>query len=723
MPRDTEADKLIIDEANERFELIQSVDKDNRDNYKADLQFVYSPGKQWPDDVRETRQGWKELCLEFNQLKQFVSQVVNDQLQNRPGIRVHPAAGDASEEVAEIEQGMIRAIENDSKADDVYKNGFKLAVAGGRGWWRICSEYEDNDGFNQKLVIKPIQDSNTVYADTDYEQPDGSDRNYVFVTARFTKQEFLRKWPNKDPISWDQMPPYWEDGKDSIVVADYYRRVCKKRIIVLMTDGNKGFKDELPPEDQWPPGVSVQMEREVDDYSVEWYTIAGGQQILEQYDWPGTVIPVVCVPGEDMILDGKRIYQGLTRHARDAQSMLNFGMTQQATQLALSPRAPWVMAEGQQEGYENMWRDANQKNWSTLIYKPVTIDGNIATPPQRTQPAMVSDGWDRWCQNMIAMIKSTIGIYENSLGQKSQETSRVAIVAKEKQGDTATFNYVNNWHMAIALTGHILVECLPTFYDTERIVATIGPDDVKKMVAINQTAPNPEAPDDPLQAIKNNDITTGKYAVTVEAGPSYATKKQETAEALQGLVQSFPDVMKVAGDLVVKSLDIADADIIAERLKATMPPAVLQAEQAKQEGKAPPDPQLMAKLQEQQQHLDQAAQTMEEMHKRIQELESGSEAKLQAAQMDAQIKMQIATMEQETQERADQIKAASEIRRAELDAETTLKKVLIESETKENVARISAQKDLMVASMPAPESLTAETDQESDAENQEIANS
>src|SRR4030095_10469523 len=165
----------------------------------------------------------------------FVAQVVNDQLQNRPGIRVHPAAGDASDDVAEIEQGMIRHIEVDSKADDVYKNGFKLAVAGGRGWWRVCSEYEDNDGFNQKLVIKPIQDSNTVFADTDYEQPDGSDRSYVFVTARLTKQEFLRKWPNKDPISWDQMPQYWEDGKDTIVVADYYRRICKKRVIVLMT--------------------------------------------------------------------------------------------------------------------------------------------------------------------------------------------------------------------------------------------------------------------------------------------------------------------------------------------------------------------------------------------------------------------------------------------------------------------------------------------------------
>jgi hypothetical protein len=87
---------------------------------------------------------------------------------------------------------------------------------------------------------------------------------------------------------------------------------------------------------------------------------------------------------------------------------------------------------------------------------------------------MVSEGWDRWCQMMIGMIKSTIGMYEQSLGQKGNETSGRAITAREKQGDTATFNYVNNWHMAIALTGRIAVEVLPKFYDTQRIVATIG---------------------------------------------------------------------------------------------------------------------------------------------------------------------------------------------------------------------------------------------------------
>lgn len=713
MKPDAEMSKEILKEALDRFEIIHSTDNDNRQNYKADLAFVYSPGAQWPDDVRTRRTGWQELCLEFNQLKQFVAQVVNDQLQNRPGIRIHPGDGEASEDTAKIIQGMVRSIETDSNADDVYKNGFKLAVAGGRGWWRLVSEYESEDGFNQKLVIKPIQDSNTVFADNDYEQPDASDRRFVFVTTKLTKEEFLRQYPNAEPMSWDNLPAYWADGADTVVIADYYRRVCRKRTRVLMSDGAQGWLDEMPTP---PLGIVEQMRREVEQWSVEWYTLAGGQQVLEQHYWPGSIIPVIQCAGEDIILDGKRVFQGLTRHARDAQSMLNFGMTQQATQLALSPRAPWVMAEGQNENYEQMWRDANTKNWSTLIYKPVTVDGQLAPPPQRTQPAVISEGWDRWTQTMIGMIKSTIGMYEQSLGQKGNEVSGRAIVAREKQGDNATFNYVNNWHMAIALTGRAVVEVLPKFYDTERIVTTIGPDDTKKQVKINQAIVNPTN-DDPLGAIRSNDITRGRYAVTIDAGPSFATKRQETSEALQGLVQAFPEVMQVAGDLVVKSMDIADAEVIADRLKLALPPAVQQAEAAKAEGKTPPDPQLMAKMQEQQQHLDQAAQTMDAMHAKIQELESGVAAKVRAAEIDARLKAEQAQRDAQLEAlkakasaeqaiQAAQISASVDLEKAQIDSQTQIRKAIIDRATKLEIAEMQAGVDMAQAH------LTAQTAQE-----------
>lgn len=689
---DKDADTKILAEATDRFEKIQSDDKDNRDNYRADTLFVYSPGNQWPEEVRATRSDWKELCLEFNQLKQFVAQVVNDQRENRPGVRFHPASGDASKEVAEIMQGLTRSIENDSNAEAVYDNAFQSAVVGGRGAWRVCSEYADDSGFNQKLCIKPINDMLTVWADLNYQQPDGSDRNFIFVTERFTKEEFMRKWPNAEEVSWDTLDACWSGAEDSIIVADYYRRTCTYRTLVQMSDGAVGYKDEMPTP---PDGVTEVKSREVEDYKVEWFTLAGGQQILDRYDWPGPIIPVVIIPGEDMILDGKRVYQGLTRHARDAQSMLNFGMTQQAIHLSLTPKAPWVIAEGQVEGYENVWRDANTKNYSYLPYRPTSIDGVAVPAPQRTQPSLPDAGWQMWCQTMIAMIKSTIGMYEQSLGQKGNETSGKAITAREKQGDTATFNFVDNLARGLALTGRIFRYAFPVYYDTQQMVQIVNPDDTRKMVMINQEAPGLD-PNGAAQAIKHNDLTVGQYAVTCESGPSYATKRQETSESLMQLVQAFPPVAQVAGDLIVKSLDIADADIIADRLKMMLPPQIQQADAAKQQGKPPPDPAVMQQMQQQQQQLEQAKQTMDEMHKKIVDLSSGAQERLQAAQVEAQVKIQLSQAESAAKLQQSQVDAQAKITQAHMDAETRIEIAKIDAETQITIAGLNTPAELSV---------------------------
>lgn len=698
----------VCEEARRRFSLIIDIDKDNRDNQKSDTRFVYSPGEQWPEETRRQREGWKEVCLEFNQLKQFVAQVVNDQRQNRPGIRIHAASGDASVETAEILQGMIRAIEYESKADAAYDNGFQAAVVGGRGWWRICSEFvsakpKPGQAFQQKLVIKPIADSLTVYASLDYQEPDASDREYLFVVEAVPKDEFPKRWPDAEPVNWDDADKSWALDDKYIYVADYYRRVCTKRTMVRMSDGNEGWKDEMP---EPPEGVTVKMSRDCETYSVEWFKIAGGQQVLEEYEWPGTVIPVIQCTGEDIILDGKRIYQGLTRHARDSQSMLNFGMTQQAIMLSLSPRAPWVAPARAIQGYEDIWRDANTKNFSVLPWKDLDEQGPIQKP-ERQQPALPNVGWNEWCQMMIQMIRSTIGMYQNSLGQQGQEVSGSAIRQRESQGDNATFNYADNLGRGIALTGRILVEVIPFYYDSEQIVQTVGLDDARKAVTINQTSASIDPMTGALKAIKNNDVTVGDFAVTVDTGPSYRTKRQETSDALIALTKTIPAISVAAPDLVVKSLDIADAEPIAERLKLMLPPPIQQAEQAKEKGGQPPDPQTMAQINQLQQQLQQAVQTMHAMDGENQKLKSGAEVKIQAAQVDAQTRMhqietdkQVALVTAQAKSDADfhmeMLKQQGDLKKAELSANVEIRKAIISRSTQLEVAQLSAGTQLTI---------------------------
>lgn len=700
----------ICEEATERLKRIMEADQENRKLAKDDFKFVYTPGEQWTGETRQRRKNWQEPCLEFNQMQQFVNQVVGDERQNKPAILVHPASGDASKEVAEIQQGIIRNIEYESKAEAAYDNGFQCAVVGGRGYWMVCTEFVKSDNpremFNQRICIKPIADALSVYGDMEYLEPDASDRNYVFVIERVPKDDFERRWPDADPISWDDIDGEWRDGKDIIIVADYYRRVCTYRTLVAMSDGAVGWKDEMPPP---PPGVKQVREREVETYEIEWHKIAGGAQVLESYELPGDVIPIVQTTGYDIMLDGRRVYQGLVRPARDAQQMFNFGMTAQAVHLALTPRAPWVAPLEAIEDFKEDYKNANTTNISVLPYKHRDANGAEIPRPTRTEPSLPDAGWINWCNTMQGVMRSTIGMYQNSLGQQGTETSGIAIRAREKQGDTGTFHFVDNQHRAIALTGRIITSWIPTYMDTEQIVQVIGPDDTRRMVTINQTSPDPN---DPLKAIRLNDVTKGKYATVVEAGPGYATKRQETSDKLMQLVQSFPPVAQVAGDLVVKSLDIADADIIAERLKLALPPPVQQAIAAKeQNGGKPPDPVVMQKMQQMGQQIQGMQQALQELQRRNQELESGAaqeRAKLQVkAQGDAE--------DRAIKARADEADLALQRQRAERElqlkrdiangeAELAKYKADLDAQTRLEVAAINKSTDLRIAQMqPAPQ--------------------
>jgi len=663
----------VLEEARTRFQRIQEDDNENRRLQREDTRFVYADDSQWDDDVRARRKEWGDPCMQFNQLKPFVNQIVNDQRQNRPGIRVHPTDGQASKETAEILQGLIRNIEYESKAEAAYDGGYQHAVVGGRGYWRIVSEYDK--GFDQNLCIKRIPDPMTVYPDMDFQEPDGSDINFCFVTESITEAEFKRRWPDKDPVSIAEADEHWTDN-DKIIVADYYRRVCETETLVAMSDGTVGKKADLP--ETLPPGIEVVRERSEEVYRVEWYKIAGGMQILEVYDWPGTMIPVVCCMGDEIMIDGKRVFQGAIRQAKSAQQMFNYGMNAQAIHLALTPRAPWVAAAGQIENYQDTWNNANRRNYSVLPYEPIDINGNPVPPPMRQPASAVDAGWFQWTQQQVALLKSTTGIYENSLGMRGQETSGRAILAREKQGDNATFHYVDNLSRAIALTGRILVECIPHYYDTQRIVHVIGVDEVRKMVTLNQNtmAPSP-APMAPFQAIKQNDVTVGEYSVVVETGPSYATKRQESADTLTQMVQAFPQLMQIAGDIVVKAQDIPDADALGERLKLMLPPPIQQALAAEEQGQAPLPPQVMQQMQGMQQQLQQAGQAVQQLRQENQQLKSGVAQKMQAAQLDAQ----------------------TELQRAQFEADKEVKLAMIDQDTRLKVAEIQGNTQLMIKAM------------------------
>jgi len=685
-PKGEEA-REIVERAKRRYEEGLDRDKDNRDEAIKDKKFCFVPGEQWEEDTKQNERKGR-ICLEINQLPQFVNQVVNDLRQNRAGIHVTPEGGgdDGAKQEAERRQGIIRGIEYESRADTVYDQGGSDAVVAGRGWWRVLTEYRADRSFDQRLVIRPIADFSTVVADLDYLEPDGSDRGWAFVTETMTKAAFEAAWPDAQAIDWSEAPnSKWFDGAERIVVADYYERVCTKRSLVLLSDGTVYLEGVDPP----PPlpadgSIKEVRRRPYDDWRVRWFKFAGGQQILAEYAWKGgTIIPVICCVGNEAVIEGERRYWGLIRFARDPQRMYNFAQSTIAETVALSPKSPWMLAEGQDEGYEQEYELSNRRNYSVMHYKPRTHEGNLLPAPQRNQPAQVPTGLVEIANVSRGDLRSTIGIYDPSLGQKSNETSGIAIQRRAAQGDVATFNFPDNQARAISLTGRVIDELLPHYYDGEmRQVPTVSEDGKPGMDTINV----------PTAGGVLNGLSKDKtFTIRVEAGPSYQTQRQEGRESMMAFVQAFPPAAPLVGDLIAKQMDWEGADAISERLELMLPPQIQQALQAKKNGGQAPQipPEVQQQMQQLQGQLQQMQQGMQQLQARNQELESGAAQKAQQAQAEAAAKQRQAALDAQAREQQAQRDAEVAVREAQIKASTDERIAIINARTKLRVAEIT----------------------------------
>jgi len=298
----------------------------------------------------------------------------------------------------------------------------------------------------------------------------------------------------------------------------------------------------------------------------------------------------------------------------------------------LAPKAPFIGYGGQFEGYENQWKTANTNNWPYLEVNPDVTDGQggVLPLPQRSMPPMAQTGLIQAKMGASDDIKSTTGQYDSSLGATSNERSGRAILAREKQGDTGTYHYVDNLARAIRYMTRQIVDLIPKIYDTQRIARIINMDGETSMVKIDPTQP---------QAVKSirdqNNIeiekiynpAVGKYDVVVTTGPSYMTKRQEALDGMSQLLQANPQLWAVAGDLFVKHMDWPGADEMSARLAKTIDPKLMA------EDDKPPA------LQAAEQQIQAMGQEMDHMHKMLQNVSQSMEAQtLEVKEFEAQIK-------------------------------------------------------------------------------------
>lgn len=633
-------DTKLLETARERFRLAEEAEDHIRDEALDDLKF--RAGEQWPDDIENARKLEKRPCLTINRLPQFIRQVTNDQRQNRPAIQVNPVDDQGDPETAEILQGLVRHIEHNSSADIAYDTAFEHAVTMGFGYFRVITNYVDPMSFDQEILIKRIKNPFTVYFDPTCQEPDYSDAGWAFIVDELTEGNYKEQYPDSelaslnDWVSIGDHAPGWL-SKNGVRIAEYFVIEQKRKTIVLLSDKSVIPKDKLP--ETLPEDLTIVAERETLVPVVKWYKI-NGIEVLEETEWVGKWIPIVPVLGDEIEVDGKRELCGLVRFAKDPQRMYNYWATAETEMIALAPKAPWVMAEGQDEGYERQWDTANTKNYSRLVYKPKSLNGEALPPPSRNYAEPPVQAITQARLQSSDDLKATTGIYDASLGARGNETSGKAILARQREGDVANFHYIDNLTRAIRHLGRILVDLIPRIYDAPRVLRIIGEDGSQKTVQVNQ----------PVQeqgVEKIYDLTTGKYDVIVSVGPSYTSKRQEAVESMMQLTQNYPKLAEIAGDLLVKNMDWPGAKEIAERIRKTLPPGMAEQENEQDDGKTPMPPEMQAQFQQMQQMIEQLTQALNQAQDKLEgkEMELESKERIAFAQMQVDLMKTMATIE------------------------------------------------------------------------------
>ncbi len=629
-----------------RFTMALSAYSESREDELDDLRFMAgSPDNQWqwPADVLATRgsvQGQTinaRPCLTINKLPQHVRQVTNEQRQNRPTGKVIPADDKGDVEVATIFDGMVRHIEYISDADVAYDTACDNQVTYGEGYIRVLTEYCREDSFDQDLKIGRVRNAFSIYMDPTIQDPCGADAEWCFVTEDISKAEYERMFPDAQPISTmmnqgvgDQSLSQWLN-EDTVRIAEYFYYTHKNEKLNLYPDNVTAY-DGTPQDKQLKLMFGKPLRsRDVDRKKVMWLK-TNGFEVLEEREWAGKWIPIVRVVGNEFEVDGRLFVSGLVRNAKDAQRMYNYWVSQEAEMLALAPKAPFIAYGGQFEGYENQWKTANTTNWPYLEVNPDVTDG-AGSPlplPQRAAPPLPQTGLIQAKMGASDDIKSTTGQYDSSLGAQSNERSGRAILAREKQGDTGTYHYVDNLARAVRHVTRQLVDMIPKIYDTERVARIVGLDGNVDMVKINPSQPEPvrEIKDQNgivLEKIYNP--TVGTYDVCVTTGPGYMTKRQEALDAMSMLLQSNPQLWQVAGDLFIKNMDWPGAQEMAARFAKIIDPKVM-------EGSDQSPEMQMAK-----QQIEALTQHVQQMGSMLENVQKSMEAQdLEVKKFDSQVK-------------------------------------------------------------------------------------
>jgi hypothetical protein len=571
MARPTRDQRLgnVHEAALNEFDRCQSVMRDERLQCLQDRRFYSLSGAQWEGPLGE--QFENKPRFEVNKIHMSVIRIINEYRNNRIAVDFVSKDGSENDKLAEACNGLYRADEQDSVADEAFDNAFEEGVGGGYGAWRLRTTYEDDeddDNEKQRIRIEPIYDADSsVFFDLDAKKQDKSDAKYCFVLYSMTRASYIDEYDD-DPASWPNIihqSQFDWNTPDVVYVAEYYRvEEVRETIRIFQTIEGEEERytqadfdaDETLEETLFSLGTIEMRQKRVKRRKVHKYIMSGGG-ILEDAGYiAGKNIPIVPYYGKRWFVDNVERCMGHVRLAKDPQRLKNMQLSKLGEISALSSIEKPILMPEQVAGHQIMWAEDNIRNYPYLLINPITGpngETQAAGPVAYTKSAAIPPA-------MAALLQLTEIDMAEILGNNQQAEKMVsnisgkAVELIQTRLDMQSFIYMTNMAKSMRRCGEIWLSMAKDVYVEEK----------RKMKAIDQMDQvssvelmKPIIDQETGELAYENDLSKATFDVSVDVGPSFTSRRDATVRALTGMMQvtSDPETQMILQSMAIMNMD------------------------------------------------------------------------------------------------------------------------------------------------------------------------
>lgn len=647
----------ILDEIKDNLKYAEEEWHDNYERGIKDKEFVTVQGAQWDKGSIDERAKKGKPSFEINLLRAYCNQQENTQRQNRPQAKVIPVDNGADPEKAKLIEGLIKDIEEASDFESVLDVAVSNAIFSGIGFVRIITDFVSELSFNQEPRFMAVHNPQAVYIDPQSKAYDGSDMNWAIVGEWLDKDSFTKQY-GKDSIVDVNMEQYsdWCNDKDNLVrIVEYFKKEEVADTLWMLTDGTIDFKSKIlkdfgVTEDDLRAEGLIENERETTRTVIKWYKVSG-EKVLDETEFPGKYIPIVPVYGGVTFIEEKRYIFSLIHFAKDPQRLYNYWKSTEAEVLQQTQKyqdKPVVSAEAV-AGHEDMWQ--NPDKFAALYYNQIATDGQPQPVPYRMSPAQPPIAILGAAESSKQSITDILNMHAPMMGGDTQEVSGVAIGMRQRQSETAQFNFQDNTNKGVRQGARILLGLIQALYTVPMVRRIVGVDGETEMVKLF---------DQTVEGVLN-DVTIGRYDVRMDTGPSYNTQREQNFQMIMQLLSMNPQLFAIIGDILLQNSPLLNAKEIAERIKKTMPPNLLG-----EEGELNSE-QAKAQIQQMDQIVQKMTADLEQLQKLVDDKDQDRQLEMVKTQLQAEKDIQVAQINAASRADVQELRGVVELLKQKID--------------------------------------------------------